>query len=264
MRSVFSRAAAGALLFLATACPAIAVEEVAVKQLGNAAYELTLKASEPLEIAAGQAQLKPAAQKLCGENLVTFGRYSFARQEPVDPASSKTPGELVLRQEIRCGPAAPEKAASTPSAANRPSTPEEDQKQVETLTYQYLKAKDSGDFGKAYGFFADSMKATAPQESWSSAEKKFSALSGPVTSRRIRKITRYDNPPSAPRPGVYIAADLVSQFQNMDIHCGYVVWHSQPDGSFQVIREESNYVNKATQQRMTPEQLTAFKASARC
>lgn len=264
MRSVLLCAAAGALLLMAAAYPAIAGEEVAVKRLGNAEYELTIKAGQPLEIAEGQAQLRPTAQKLCGEKQVAFGRYSFARHEPVDPASSKAPGELVLRQEIRCGSATPEKAAAISPAMKRPSTPEEDQKQVETLTYQYLKAKDSGDFAKAYSFFADSMKATAPQESWSSAEKKFNALSGPVTSRRIRKITRYDNPPSAPRPGVYIAADLVSQFENMDIHCGYVIWYGQPDGSFQVIREEANYINRATQQRMTPEQVTAFKASARC
>ncbi|WP_422087922.1 DUF4019 domain-containing protein [Variovorax sp.] len=263
MRSVLSHAAAGAFLFMATAYPAIAGEDVAVRQLGNAAYELTLKASEPLEIAAGQAQLTPAAQKLCGENKVTFGRYSFARQEPIEPASSRAPGELVLRQEIQCGSVAQEKSAASP-ARERPSTPEEDQKQVELLTYQYLKAKDAGDFAKAYGFFADSMKATASQESWSGAGRKFSAIAGPATSRRIRKITRYDNPPSAPRPGVYIAADLVSQFQNIDIHCGYVVWRGQPDGSFQVIREEANYIDRATQQRMTPEQLAAFKASARC
>lgn len=264
MRLKLPCAIAGALLFTAVAYPAIAGEEVAVKRLGNAAYELTLKASEPLEVSAGQAQLRPAAQKLCGDQPVTFGRYSFERHEPAEPVASKAPGELMLRQEIRCGSAGPEKAAAAPPAMTRPSTPEEGQKQVEALTYRYLKAKDSGDLAKAYGFFADSMKATAPQESWSIAEKKFSAQSGPVTSRRIRKITRYDNPPSAPRPGVYIAADLVSQFQNMDIHCGYVIWHSQPDGSFQVIREESNYVNKATQQRMTPEQVSAFKASARC
>lgn len=264
MRSVLSHTTFGTLLFVATAYPVIAGEEVAVRQLGDAAYELTLKASESLEIAAGQAQLKPTAQKLCGKNQVAFGRYSFARQEPVDPASAKTPGGLLLRQEIRCGSTEPEKSATVLPAKERPSTPEEDQKQVEALTYQYLKAKDSGDFAKAYGFFADSMKATAPQESWSNDAKKFSALSGPVTSRRIRKITRYDNPPSAPRPGVYIAADLVSQFQNMDVHCGYVVWHGQPDGSFRVIREEANYISKATQQRMTPEQLTAFKAGARC
>lgn len=264
MRSVLSRATAGALLFMAAACPAIAGEEVAVRQLGNAAYELTLKASEPLEIAAGQARLGPTAQKLCGENQVTFGRYSFARQEPVDPTSSKAPGQLALRQEIRCGQVAPEKAAAAPSTMKQPSTPEEDQKQVEALTYQYLKAKDSGDFARAYGFFADSMKATVSQESWSAAQKEFNTLSGPVTSRRIRKITRYDNPPSAPRPGVYIAADLVSQFQNMDTHCGFVVWYGQADGSFQAIREEANYINRATQQRMTPEQVTAFKASARC
>ncbi|WP_432730253.1 DUF4019 domain-containing protein [Variovorax sp. W6] len=261
MRSVLSCAAASALLFVATAYPAIAGEEVAVRQLGNAAYELTLRMGEPLEIAAGQAQLKPTAQKLCGENLVAFGQYSFARREPVDQASSKASGELLLRQEIRCGSTAPEKTAS---AKERPSTPEEDQKQVEALTYQYLKARDSGDFAKAYGFFADSMKATVSQENWSSDAKKFNAVAGPVTSRSIRKITRYDNPPSAPRPGIYIAADLVSQFQNMDVHCGYVVWYGQSDGSFQVIREEANYISKATQQRMTPEQLTAFKAGARC
>jgi Protein of unknown function (DUF4019) len=264
MRSMFPRAAAGALLLFTVAHSAVAGEKVTVKRLGDAAYELTLKASEPLEVSAGQAQLRPAAQQLCGDKPVTFGRYSFERQEAAAPKASEAPGELMLRQEIRCGSAASGKATAASQSMKPPSTPEEDQKQVEALTYQYLKAKDSGDLAKAYGFFADSMKATAPQESWSSAEKKFSAQSGPVTSRRIRKITRYDNPPSAPRPGVYIAADLVSQFQNMDIHCGYVVWHSQPDGSFRVIREESNYVNKATQQRMTPEQVTAFKASARC
>jgi len=48
--------------------------------------------------------------------------------------------------------------------------------------------------------------------------------------------------------GVYAAVDLVSTFQNMDRHCGYIVFYQEPSGEFLIVREEESYMDRSTEQ----------------
>ena len=54
--------------------------------------------------------------------------------------------------------------------------------------------------------------------------------------------------------------DFASEFANLDIHCGYVAWYMQEDGSFRVVREEENSIDKAIQQKLKDGELDKLRA----
>jgi hypothetical protein len=118
-------------------------------------------------------------------------------------------------------------------------------------------------YADAYAMQSDSQKRSMTLENWASLNAKFAETSGVVQSRQLKKITWYKDPP-APEPGIYAAADYVSRFANIDIHCGYLVWHQQADGTFLLNREEQNYIDKTTQQKLKPDVLAKARAQMGC
>lgn len=132
---------------------------------------------------------------------------------------------------------------------------------VERLTYQYFSAKDQGKYREA---FAMLRPESARLDGWMEAAQQFNAQSGKVVDRRIRKITWHKDPPSAQLPGIYAAVDYASRFENIDLHCGYLVWHHGGDGVFRLMREEQNSIDKRTQQGLDDRALAAFKARFGC
>ena len=107
--------------------------------------------------------------------------------------------------------------------------------------------------------FSRVQQQTVPFDSWSSREEEFNSKAGPVKKRTIKKITWYKDPPRA-APGIYAAVDFASEFANIDIHCGFIAWQMQEDGSFRVIREEVNFIDKAMQQKLKAGELDRIRA----
>jgi hypothetical protein len=136
-----------------------------------------------------------------------------------------------------------------------------DSAEIERLTYRYFSAKDNGSYREAFEMMRPDV---APLESWVEATMKFNVQAGKVLQRRIRKVTWYKDPPNAQLPGVYAAADYVSHFEHIDTHCGYVVWHREDDGTFRVMREEQNFIDKKTQAGLDERKLAELKARFRC
>jgi hypothetical protein len=202
--------------------------------------------------------LIPYAENICGGKGATLGHYKFETKEPLAPDAQHKP-ELVLRQRIRCGPPSP--SGSPPSSVPRAA---HDDKAIQQITYSYLALKDAGKYSNAYALFTDSMKASATLDSWSEAAKKFNAVAGLSNKRQIKKITWYDNPPSAPVPGTYAAVDYFSEFANLSFHCGYVVWLGTSDGSFRLVREEQNYIDNKSESKMSRDQVWAFRSRYGC
>lgn len=134
---------------------------------------------------------------------------------------------------------------------------------IERQTYAYFAARDGQKYQEAYALFSPLLKQTLPFEHWKSMSEKFNAQAGAVLSRKVKKITWYKDPPSA-EPGVYAAADYVSQFAHIKIHCGYLVWHQQNDGSFLLMHEEENYIGTALQQKLKPAELKKARAELGC
>ena len=91
----------------------------------------------------------------------------------------------------------------------------------------------------------------------------FNAKAGEVQARTIRAVTWYKDQPQS-GPGLYIAVDYSSRFPNLALHCGYLVWQEQPDGSFLLIREESNIIDNAMMEKLKPEDVEKVRREYRC
>jgi hypothetical protein len=127
----------------------------------------------------------------------------------------------------------------------------------------YFAARDEGRLEAAYGKFAPSQKATVSFDYWRGAMESFNSRSGGVTARSIRKVTWYKDAPQGP-PGLYAAVDFSSKAPKLALHCGFVVWQEQPDGSFAVVREEDNVIDRVTEAKLKPGDLERIRAQFRC
>jgi Protein of unknown function (DUF4019) len=112
--------------------------------------------------------------------------------------------------------------------------------------------------------FDNGMKEAAHFDTWSSNAKSRNAKAGHVLNRRILKITWYKDPPSAPEPGIYAAADFSGQFENDPIYCGYVAWHRGADDKYRIIREEENFIDKGTIKKVGQTEVRALAMKYGC
>ena len=232
--------------------------DVTVKTLGDGHYLLTLKKSQSIPVRLGQLELKPRAKALCKSDNFEYGKYAFESSEQISAKSGKDKKDFfLLKQEIHCG-AIGAKSAGADSPGTKPVAAVKDDQLIERVTLQYLRAKDSGAYRDAYTLLTDSMQAMTPFDKWRESAKEFNSLAGKAKNRKIRKITWYRDPPSSP-PGIYAAADFGSSFDNIGLHCGYVAWRQESDGSFRIVREEQNYIDKKTLQGLDQTALAAAK-----
>lgn len=197
-------------------------------------------------VEAAQAALVPRARQLCGMRPVSFGTFRFvqtASTDRLDP--TKPPVGRKVEQELFCGPTSRTMDAAALQAHGwQPS--EADQQAVLAATYAYFAARDRARYPDAWSMLSDSMKQISPISEWQRGAADFNNAAGAVQARRVTEITWYNNPPDAPRPGVYVAADYSGEFERLEFVCGYVMWQVQPDGSFRLTREEQNLLDKAT------------------
>jgi hypothetical protein len=234
--------------------------EIDVERRGDDSFRLVLKSFRSTTVDAGQEELLPRAREVCAGRSVAYGRYEFETHEQLSPPTSEK-RQLVLRQDITCGvdpgPRPPTVSVANPDRNWRP-TPAQVQL-VERQTHAYFSAKDARRYQDAYALFSPTQRQTLPFERWSANAEAFNSKAGEVRNRSIKKITWYKDPPSG-GPGVFAAVDFSSQFANVDVHCGYVAWQEQGDGSFLLVREEENFIDNATARNLKPGELERFRA----
>ena len=113
----------------------------------------------------------------------------------------------------------------------------------------YLSELDEGRYDGAYALMSEVNKRGVPFERFVRESQSFHARSGPLKQRNFLKVTWTKDPAAAPLPGVYAAIDVASRYENVDRHCGYVVLYQKSGGeSFQVMRQESNFIDNVTAQ----------------
>jgi hypothetical protein len=165
---------------------------------------------------------------------------------------------------------APQPAASQPLQVVAASNSDKDwqptdlqRERVVRDTFAYFAARDERRFEDAYSRFAASQKAVVSFDRWVMHMENFYGKAGAVQARTVRKVTWYKNPGNA-QPGIYAAVDFASQFPELALHCGFVAWRQQMDGSFELVREEENSIPKAEMAKLTPETLSNIRAQFRC
>jgi hypothetical protein len=244
-------------------CCALPIDgNIQTRQLDADSFELTITTTQTTDIHTAQEVLIPTAKKVCGSKEPQFGHYKFNSTEKIKGTSNEKPSTLTLNQEIKCG-VAEVQAQAEPSTKHWQPT-EKDQSKIEESTYKYFQDRDQARYQNAYLMFSKSMQSSVTLDSWQSHIKQFNDKVGKVLKRQIIKVTWYSNPPSSPSPGVYAAVDYISQFDNVNIHCGYVAWQQAKNGEFLIVREEENYIDKITQTGMKEYDLTKLKQQFGC
>ncbi len=143
------------------------------------------------------------------------------------------------------GPLPPQAGEALPDAAI--------QRAVLETSYRYLAARDGGRVDEAYAMIAPSMRAYLTKDLFRSQILPFNREAGAVQQRTITKISWYRDPPDAPAPGLYAAADFISRFPNLYLHCGYLMWHQEPGGAWKLAREEQSFLDTSMAGDMPPE-----------
>ena len=127
----------------------------------------------------------------------------------------------------------------------------------------YFAARDTNKPDEAYAYHSPRLTQHQPLSTFGQRLKEFNAKAGAVQARRLRVVTWYKDTPQT-GPGLYVAVDYSSDFANLALHCGYVVWHEQADGSFLQVREEENVIDNATMAKLKPGELERIRAQFRC
>ena len=122
----------------------------------------------------------------------------------------------------------------------------------------YLSALDEGRYEGAYAMMSEGNKRAVPFQQFVDRSEKLHARSGPLKQRSILKVTWTKDPAVAPLPGIYAAIDVASRYEKVDRHCGYIVLYQKNDGdNFQVMRQESNFIDNAMAQKIEQEKSRA-------
>jgi Protein of unknown function (DUF4019) len=144
-------------------------------------------------------------------------------------------------------------------------TPSEQQKlNVALATQQYFRLTERGDFTAAYALLSKDLQQTISLERWSIRQAELNARMGEVVERSIRNITWGQEPGVGGSAKVFAAVDHSGKFRHADIHCGKLFWQQQADGSFKLLHEIENSIDKKTQSQMTTEQLATARRKIRC
>ncbi|MET0270648.1 MAG: DUF4019 domain-containing protein [Sphingomonas sp.] len=138
------------------------------------------------------------------------------------------------------------------------------QRAVTDASYAYFAAKDGGRYDAAYKHFAASVRAYLTPALYRSEAANFNIAAGGAGERRIVSLTWERDPPDAPAPGLYVAADFVSRFPGLRLHCGYLMWRQEPDGAFRIVREEQSFLDEQAARAMTPERLATLPQKFGC
>jgi hypothetical protein len=161
-------------------------------------------------------------------------------------------------------PPEPPQQQITSTNANQSWRPTDEQRQaIEAVTRDYFALRDAGKAEQAYALLSPRQKQYLPLPTFTRLIEEFNVKSGASQGRTLRKFTWYKDTPQA-GPGLYVAVDYSSKFESLALHCGYVVWQEQPDGSFLQVREEANVIDNAMMAKLKPEQLESIRAQFRC
>ena len=113
---------------------------------------------------------------------------------------------------------------------------------IRKLSESYLTDIFDGSNKAAFAYLSTEMQSYQSFEEWSARIDKQRLDAGSITAINVHTITVYHNPPNAPRPGLYVAADYQNSSQNAPYHCGFLVWFRGESGDFEITREETGLI----------------------
>lgn len=141
---------------------------------------------------------------------------------------------------------------------------EQDQLKVKLLSYQFLNAKENGELETAFKAYSKENAATIEYKKWKYDQLIFNATAGALIDRSFTRISWYESSPDNSLPGVFATVDYSSIFTNIDIQCGMLMWYKKPDGNFELIREQENFIDKSSQAKLSEIEISETKTKFGC
>jgi hypothetical protein len=129
----------------------------------------------------------------------------------------------------------------------RPSA--EQEHRAEAAVRAFLADLDNGRATEAYGRLDERNRGEAFDD-FRKRIMTFRGVAGAVRERRLVAFTWTKDSPRTPVPGIYVATDVVSHFERVERHCGYVVLRESPSGDYRVMRQEDAFIDDATATRI--------------
>jgi len=132
-----------------------AAATLSYKQLSTDTFQLILENDVPLEIGQAQSSIYSGAVKICNGKEPSFGKYSFDSSEPISKDAEAS--SFTFLQEIKCTDVIA--VTATPQKLDLSNIQEEAIKSsARKKTEEFLSAKESGQFKKAYDILGPGMK----------------------------------------------------------------------------------------------------------
>lgn len=209
----------------------------------------------------GQRLLADRARQICGPLYPVPGRYRFSGRERVSPDGRRS-GQFEVVQELTCADSPPVAAVEEPAPADWRATAR-DEEDARAATMRYFAAVDAGDAIRVQAMWSPAQQAEMPLEVRSAQLRRFREEAGRPGAHRIARLTWYVNPPGAPRPGIYVAADYERAYSGLRFNCGYLIWFRQSEGRYVLIREETSTAN-ARDVEDSPEAIAQARTLSRC
>jgi len=253
----------------AFSAPVALGQEIAAESLGDGRFRLVLRTDTVLETHHAQSLLLPKAIELCREQEPVLGRYRFESKAPIEAAASLVKAvEFQFTQDLACGheSANPQiaTARNTAFGVEKSDRAQGLEEFIRAASTSYLAARGDGRFEDAYLAFSEAMREFLPFDKWKQQNSEFNAAAGARQSTTIWRVTVYDNPPNAPEPGVYIAADYESAFKRVPFQCGYLIWFLGSDRHFVITREESGSLPGGTVEKLPAQQVAEIRRQFGC
>jgi hypothetical protein len=235
---------------------------VAMRQLGPDSYEVRLSGPTIRTVQAAQALATSVAGSVCKSLVPVLGTYRFESAELLgNETPTSTPPGLELTQKFSCA------ARSQPAtqALVAYSKEEKDQAAAKVLdeTERYFRLLGAGKVDEAF-LLLDPDSDMWNEASWNRPKREFVTMAGALHRIAITKVTVYENPTSAAKPGLYVAADYRNIWLNVPLQCGYLVWLRTPGGEFRIVREETGHITADQLQAMPQAQRQSVPQALRC
>jgi YD repeat-containing protein len=237
---------------------------IAARQLGAQEYELRVSSPSLRTVQEAQALAVRAAGSICRSLVPVLGTYRFESiQQLGQDAAASGAANLVLTQRVTCAA-----TAQLPPRNEAPTTYSKEEKdkaaaKVLDETERYFRLMGERKFDEAL-LQMDLADGIGNETSWRNAKRDFLSTAGALQRIEITKVTVYENPASASKPGLYVAADYRNIWANAPLQCGYLVWLRTSGGEFRIVREETGHVTTGQLNAMPAAQRQSVEQALRC
>jgi hypothetical protein len=243
----------------------VLAQEITVEALDSDQFRLSFSSASVIGVDAAQVLVLPTAVDLCNDAIPVFGRYRFSSSERIVDAGAVQRQSFTFEQDISCSSeiSSADRGTDNSETLSSPQSVEAENL-VRAKSIEYFEDIGNERYEEAYAVVSESHRSYSTPESWKIDKQSFRAEVGAPVSIRIARLTVYQNPPNAPEPGIYVAADFNNEHELAPIHCGYLMWYRGEDGEYRIVREETGHVTAESLTRIPSEQIPVIRERLRC